>query len=483
MGEYCSVATSTRMCPISRISCPGECMYADIMEKINVGIIVIDGVRKAVIFRNKTANEILSSVANAGEYASLESVLDLHHLVQRDGQEVNEQRSLKIGIRDVGYTVYGIGNGYLWIMIRDITVRKSIEKQNALLAAAVQSSEEEMAIIDRTGRIQYVNPAYETASTVSYQNLIGNNITELLRDRYGLKFNDALADVMMEGKPWRGRLRSKNPDGIYCEEDAAITPVRDRDGEIVNYVVVKKDVTDRTRLESIAAAVNHMNNIGYIFSGIRHEIGNPVNSIKMTLSVLENNIESYSIDNIRTYMDRAMTEILRIEELLKSLKNFNMFESPTIQIVDVEVFLGKFLSLVREDFSSEGIIVKKVVHPEARAMLVDPRALQQVLMNIFTNAADALEDIDDPKIVIHAIRYRDQVILRTVDNGCGIPSNQKNRLFVPFVTTKSSGTGLGLIIVRKMLSLMHCDIEITSEKNAGTIVDIIIPAVRGPEAK
>ena len=235
-------------------------------------------------------------------------------------------------------------------------------------------------------------------------------------------------------------------------------------------------LTERLKLESIAAAVNNMNNIGYVFSGIRHEIGNPLNSIKMALSVLLNNIDTYSTRGIKDYLERSMTEILRIEELLVCLKSFNMYEHMSLQRVDVSSYVQKFISLVREDFNSDGIELKSILHPEARFMRVDPRALQQVLLNILTNAADALDGAEDPKIVIHAFRADHRIVLRVSDNGCGMTEEQQDDLFKPFVTSKPTGTGLGLTIAKKMLSQMECFLDIASRTNAGTIVDIAIPA-------
>jgi C4-dicarboxylate-specific signal transduction histidine kinase len=171
-----------------------------------------------------------------------------------------------------------------------------------------------------------------------------------------------------------------------------------------------------------------------------------------------------------------MTEILRIEELLVSLKSFNMFEQPSLQCIDVASFMRKFVALVHEDFSNDGIVIRTILHPEAQSMQVDPRALQQVLLNILTNSADALEGAEDPKIIMHTFKSGEYVIIRIVDNGCGMTEDQHNDLFKPFVTFKPAGTGLGLTIVRKMLSQMNCVLEITSEKNAGTIVDISVPS-------
>jgi C4-dicarboxylate-specific signal transduction histidine kinase len=108
-------------------------------------------------------------------------------------------------------------------------------------------------------------------------------------------------------------------------------------------------------------------------------------------------------------------------------------------------------------------------------MYADPRALQQVMLNIFTNASDAMNGRDTPKITIKAFRSAGMIGIRVEDNGCGIPEDKLKDLFKPFYTTKAHGTGLGLVIVKKMLAKMNGTIEITRRQDEGTRVDIFIP--------
>ena len=116
--------------------------------------------------------------------------------------------------------------------------------------------------------------------------------------------------------------------------------------EFKRYVwVIMRDITREMRMESIAEAVTVVSNIGYIFSGIRHEIGNPLNTIKMTLSVLLEKIEEFTPDKTTDYLHRALGEIERIEYLLKLLKNYNYYEKPDLESIDVYKFLKKFIFL------------------------------------------------------------------------------------------------------------------------------------------
>jgi signal transduction histidine kinase len=235
------------------------------------------------------------------------------------------------------------------------------------------------------------------------------------------------------------------------------------------------DVTDKERFQSIAEAMNTMDNIGYIFSGIRHEIGNPINSIKMTISVLKKNLNSFPIKTIEEYVDVTLSEISRIEYLFRTLKSFNMFEEMELQDLNIVGFLEDFLSLARKDFEAKGINISTHTESGLEWVHADPRALQQVLLNIMTNAADALEAAEKDVIDIRISRDSDKVIIRVSDNGCGMSENERKELFKPFFTTKKKGTGLGLVIARNMLAKMNSTIDIESHEDIGTIVKLALP--------
>ena len=355
MTDHCRHSAENQPCPISNAPCPGFCVYADILENIDIGIIVINYVSRSMVFQNTTAKSFFRHAADPGDYHYLCSLL-LPGL--KDGivpEQKKYQNSIHYFDRILGYTVYNICADYIWIFI--------------------------------------------------------------------------------------------------------------------------SDVTDKNRLESIAEAVNTMDNIGYVFSGIRHEIGNPINSIKMALTVLKNNLDRYSKETVAEYLDRTLAEILRVEYLLKSLKNFSLFEKPDLQQVDMRTFLANLTTLVRDDFDRKGI---KIILEDFLGDIwarVDPRMLQQVMLNLLINSADALDDETEgtPIIAINVSIGGGLVWLRIEDNGCGISEERLSELFKPFYTSKPHGTGLGLVISRKMLAKMNGTIEIKSREKQGTAVTISIP--------
>lgn len=240
-------------------------------------------------------------------------------------------------------------------------------------------------------------------------------------------------------------------------------------------IMLLSDVTEIRKMESVVEATNLTDKLGYIFSGIRHEIGNPVNSIKVALSVLQKNLATYNRATVSEFLERSLIEVGRIEYLLKALKNYSLFESPDIQRIHIDTFLTNFIPLVKEDFVRRQVDLRMICADDAGWAMADPRALHHVLLNLLSNAADAIDGRPDGRVIISVMRSAPWVEIKVDDNGHGISEVDQKNLFRPFFTSKKNGTGLGLVIVQKMLRKMHGRIHVSSYKGFGATVTIAIP--------
>ena len=349
------------------------------------------------------------------------------------------------------------------------------------LSQAVEQMGESAVITDWDGVIQYVNPAFSRTTGWAPADVMGGKPSLWSSGRHDTAFYRGLWDSLRAGRTWQGGFTNRKKDGTLFEEEVTISTVRNADGEIINYVAIMRDVTEKRRLQAIAEAANTMSNIGYVFSGIRHEIGNALNSMKMATSIVQKNLDGWPAESLRKFVDMAMGEVGRMEGLLRSLKNFSMYEAPKLERVDVPDFVKKLVSLAAVDFKSRGIAIAWSAVPGARYALADPRALHQAVLNLLTNAADALEGREQKRIDISVADAAGLVTIAISDNGCGLSPEQQGNLFKPFHTSKQSGTGLGLVITRNILARMNSTIEIASELGRGTTATVTVPRAAGDE--
>jgi len=152
-----------------------------------------------------------------------------------------------------------------------------------------------------------------------------------------------------------------------------------------------------------------------------------------------------------------------------------MFENPILQRVSLPDFLDRFLFLVAGDLEKTGLKITVTLSPEAKWIRADPRVLQQVMLNLFTNASDATTGKDSAEVIVSTLKKDDMTCINVKDNGCGISDERMKNLFRPFYTTKTHGTGLGLVITRKMLTRMNGYIKIKSQEGVGTTATVSIP--------
>ena len=325
-------------------------------------------------------------------------------------------------------------------------------------------------VIELVGkRVTYANSAALFLLQVSQENLIGSYLDEILEpatwERLAPIIENCPVEVPLEAEYSTLYIHDRHivPQSMRTQEDD------------MNRILLLTDITDRKRMEAIVEATNLNENLGYIFSGIRHEIGNPVNSIKMALTVLNKNIQTYDRATVAEFVDRSLKEVFRIEYLLKALKNYSLFETPDLKKMRLDHFMKNFAPLVQDDLGSRAIDLKIIIGHGVEWVYTDSRALHHILLNLLTNAADAVEGKESPRIIIGISRSSSWVKIKVDDNGCGISESDQQHLFKPFFTSKIKGTGLGLVIVKKMLMKMNGAITLQSDTHFGTTVTIMLP--------
>jgi PAS domain S-box-containing protein len=359
-------------------------------------------------------------------------------------------------------------------------IQRTLDSQERhQLAAALNEFADCVVMTDPQGCILYANPATEKVTGYLPQDLLGCPFTEI--QSFGeSSFAEILEHILHQGE-WQGEVFSRHKDGSLYRELLKIVPVHGEDRAINSLCIIKADQTEKKQLEAIAEAANLMENVGFIFSGIRHELGNPLNSMKMALSVLRRQVEESSPATVREFIDRSLSEVHRMEYLLYSLKNFNHLEEQHIVSEDLCTFLEQCRRLHEPSLQEKGIELKLLYETSPIYALVDSRALHQVLLNLLTNAIQAVEKNPQPMISIHVLhKKRNFVQILFQDNGCGFSEAVQGQLFKPFFTTKVNGSGLGLTIVKKMLTAMHCTVHMEGKEGKGASVLITLPKGENP---
>lgn len=364
---------------------------------------------------------------------------------------------------------------------RDATDTRANDAAALLFVAAINHTADAIMTLDGAGRVLHVNPACVALVGASPDEILGRPLRETGLTPRRLRVYRDIITALVEPRDWQGEYETSARRGEPRRLGVTITRVSTTEPE-PRFVVHMRDVTHQRRLEYIADAANLVENVGYVFAGLRHELGNPVNSIKTALTVVRQNLWTLPPDRVEDYLDRVLHEVGRVEYLLRSLQSFNATHLPVLEPVPVGPFLARFGTIIGSDVKRRGVSLALQVDEGTGAVIADARALHQVLLNLLSNALDALEGQGAPAIRIAARRRGAHLLLIVADNGPGIAPARRGHIFKPFHTSKAKGTGLGLAITRKLVTLMHGTIELDPPGGGETVFTVTLDPADAPDS-
>ena len=240
--------------------------------------------------------------------------------------------------------------------------------------------------------------------------------------------------------------------------------------------IILRDVTEKLRMQRAAEGMTVANNLGYTFAGVAHELGNPVNSVKMAATVLRDNAQTFSPEKQHEYLTEILSETNRMQDILRLMQGFIGMASLEPVTCDLAAECRAVVERVGRDATQKGVVVVSAFAARGQVpSRVDPPAFRQVLINLFANAVEAVAGVFGPQVSIDAFLGERAAHVRVSDNGKGIDSAQKERLFFPFYSTRPGGMGFGLVIVKKLVSSMGGTIEVTSAPSVGTSFELLLP--------
>lgn len=213
--------------------------------------------------------------------------------------------------------------------------------------------------------------------------------------------------------------------------------------------------------------------LGQMAAGIAHEIRNPLVSIGGFARRLAGRVSEKSQE--KRYAEIIIKEVRRIEKIVQDILTFSKDSAPSMEECNINDILEDALTLYTEDFAEHDCRVNKEFAPDLSPILVDPQQLMQVLINIISNAEQAMHNGGTLTVRTAVADDPGGVAVYISDTGGGIPRDVLDNIFTPFFTTKVSGTGLGLSICHRIIEKHEGRIEVKSEEGVGTIFTIKLP--------
>lgn len=381
--------------------------------------------------------------------ALLPPVMVRSHPVRDSGEAVGIleiRRSLRPVIRNtlymgllgatLGLAVFFLIRVYPMSALSEALYLLSHEKERAHVA--FQSIGDGVITTDSQDRIVLVNRVAEKMTGWSQAEAAGRPIGEVFRRGEGVLFTR---------------------DGGSRIIEAGSSPILDGKGESHGIVHVFRDITDRARTEAELQKAQKLESLGILAAGIAHEIRNPLSAINISVWSIEQvcrkseGLEPEACEKIRLVLEEMKSAASKMASVVQRVMEFSKPAPPRKAMADLNATIEEAVRLSASTLRRREIAVRKALAADLPACHVDPHLIEQVLINLITNAYQAMEGIDGSKhLEVASAVQEGRIVIRVSDSGPGVPLPLRERIFDPFFTTRKEGSGIGLSFSHRIVA-------------------------------
>jgi PAS domain S-box-containing protein len=354
-----------------------------------------------------------------------------------------------------------------------------LSQERIFLEAISQTIQEGVLVIDNEGRLLYANHAAEKMTGIEYARTKGRSVLRLLRDWDW----EHLLEVHAEGgeaqSEWM-RMVTREIEINYPTHRFIhfyAMPFNGPDANVKSVLIILRDVSNERKQEASVIESERINAIKNLAAGLAHEIGNPLNALNIHLQLLSRELKDVKDEAVRKSLqeitDVARSEIARLDAINTQFLGAIRPSKPMLAPEQPTEVLEETLKILKTEFKNRAIQVSVDIPESVPAVRLDRQQIKQVFFNLIKNALEAMPDGGSLKIVFGVGDAFVEIAF--MDSGVGIPQEELSSIFEPYHTTKKKGSGLGLMIVQRIVEDHGGEIEVASKLGQGACFKIRLP--------
>lgn len=342
----------------------------------------------------------------------------------------------------------------------------------------LSDSADAIVIIDTEDKIQLWNKGAESTFKYTAEEMIGHSFKRIIPMHLNPDAEMKKIARMLESKGYiKNYIADRvTKDGKVIKADITRTPIYDMDGNLVGGSVIIRDVTENIMVQNQMAHQEKMASMGLMAAGIAHEIGNPLSAISAIVQVAQRKAKDTTLHDeihlIRNHVERIQTIVREMVDFAKP-PSYEAKNTIINEIIQAAINISKY------DPRAKNLTIQQQLQAELPTIHIVPDQILQVFINILINAMDAV-DPDKGVIHVHSYLQDGNIIIDFQDNGVGIPTQDLQKIFEPFYTSKpiGHGTGLGLSVSYGIIQTFQGEITVQSELGKGSCFTVKLPVQR-----
>ena len=361
-----------------------------------------------------------------------------------------------------------------------------LHQTSGYLQCILQNSEDMIFAAEVDGMLISFSKGGEKVLGFSWEELIGSQVKELAE--VPASFEQFLNTSQQEGRSVQSDIAFRHKEGgtVYC--NVSLINLTNREGLRIGTVGVCRDITLWKQIQEDLVRIDRLAEIGRIAAGVAHEINNPLAVIGEAAGwagMVVSDAKGLSLED-REELEKATKEITaqtkRCRGITHQLLGFVRDSKLSKTEFDVHELVNETINFLRPEIKHSSIEIDTRFMPGSLHMNSDPKLLEQVIVNLITNAIHAVREKhgDKGRVVIRTLKTDSEVEIRFEDNGAGIPMENQQKIFELFYSTKppGKGTGLGLPICQNIVQKLGGKISLQSKAGVGTTFTIHIPNMK-----
>lgn len=367
--------------------------------------------------------------------------------------------------------------------------RRKLERQKKFINSLLENSPDAIALLDARRKIVMWNEAASELFGYKQSHLLGKSLEKLAVDESLAR--SVLKEAEKKGKVYGAELPMTTQDQRQIPVSMSVSEIESASEKEPNFLVVMRDASELRKMRDKVIDAERLSAMAKIAGAVAHEVRNPLNSIILNLDLLEDELPARRSERLSKQLAIFREEIEKLNAIVTNYLSLSRLTKADFKVKSVQAALDaaldRYARIASEKLAAENrtLVIRKRYAEESHALLamIDENQFSRVLLNLVQNAVEAASKEKAVEIEASLAQKDRFIVIEIQDNGEGIAEEAREKLFTPFFSTKSGGTGLGLYIVREIMDAHRGEIELRNRPTGkGAIARLSLPLVDAPNA-